>query len=373
MCIRTPTLYFAWANGSFTSVDQTGGTLVYYLQRNNSADTSAIMAFPDGFRMLTGDPYTRVFDNSDMANATGWNCLGGDISPTRNPFLPPVNCPGESGPCPDGFPKRLISIFYETMWSVDPWKDQWHLAKNASQPFVLSTGDPVGYGYHGDFLNGWDNSVLQKAVDTCTDPSGVIELCPVFELTNKTTDPVCALTSAFDEQVQGTLSKLPGCNPITPSNVTYVTTCAESDPPSTQPSVTVFHTLYGNVDGTNITRAVQTSASSSNSSTSTSSTDSSGSSTGSTTSSTGSAASDDGDTDSSTSASAATSTGMSSSSSSGSSQTVLIASIGMGLVALVIIIVGTTYVSSHHAKKDAKDEEASSHLNKPQSDSEDSG
>ena len=35
---------------------------------------------------------------------------------------------------------------------------------------------------HGDFLAAWDNGVLGKAIKTCTNPSGVIDECPVFEL-----------------------------------------------------------------------------------------------------------------------------------------------------------------------------------------------
>lgn len=75
----------------------------------------------------------------------------------------------ESGPCPSSHPKRLVTIFYGTLaalphpprvcelnppvleiwWSTDPFKDSWQDALNTSQPFVLSTGDPLGYGLHG--------------------------------------------------------------------------------------------------------------------------------------------------------------------------------------------------------------------------------
>lgn len=95
------------------------------------------------------------------------------------------------------------------MWSVDPLKGYWSQARNTSQPFVLSTGDPTGYSSHGDFLvgqlapcmthhadtirqNGWDNKVLQQAIDTCTDDSGVIEKCGIFKLNNGTAgDAAC--------------------------------------------------------------------------------------------------------------------------------------------------------------------------------------
>ena len=35
---------------------------------------------------------------------------------------------------------------------------------------------------HGDFLAAWDNDVLAQAIKTCTNPSGVIDNCPVFDL-----------------------------------------------------------------------------------------------------------------------------------------------------------------------------------------------
>lgn len=66
--------YFQWANGSFSSVQWVGaGLLVYYLQRYNTADTTNITAFPDGFRMLTGNPFKRSYQDSLTSQAIGWN------------------------------------------------------------------------------------------------------------------------------------------------------------------------------------------------------------------------------------------------------------------------------------------------------------
>lgn len=39
-----------------------------------------------------------------------------------------------------------------------------------------------GCGYHGDFINGWDVDFLQSAVDTCTNPSGEVSDCPLFDI-----------------------------------------------------------------------------------------------------------------------------------------------------------------------------------------------
>ena len=82
----------------------------------------------------------------------------------------------DSGQCPSTHPVRLVSIFYEVYFSVAPFNDL-----NDGGRFVLANGDPTGYGLHGDFLNGWDRSVLESAVQQCTADSGVIDDCPVFQ------------------------------------------------------------------------------------------------------------------------------------------------------------------------------------------------
>ncbi|GAA5905670.1 hypothetical protein JCM6882_008742 [Rhodosporidiobolus microsporus] len=257
----TPQLYFQWANGSFTNVDVVGGGLIYYLPRFHPTDTTNVTAFPDGLRMLTGNPFKRTYDSfSLMAQAIGWNCLGSNVADTRRPNLPTYNCPnglrgeirfpscwngkdldssdhfshmaypqgGESGPCPSTHPVRVVTLFYEIMWSVDPWKNLWSQAKNPSQPFVLAMGDASGYGYHGDFFNGWDRAVLQEAIDTCTSDSGVIEYCKVFDLYDS--GHSCRKTPDVNEVVLGTLPKLPGCNPVTYAGETAVP-CSESPLP----------------------------------------------------------------------------------------------------------------------------------------------
>jgi hypothetical protein len=87
------------------------------------------------------------------------------------------------GQCPDDYPVRLPVLFYETIYVTAAFK-------GLDGQFVLANGDPTGYGYHGDFICGWDDGVLQTAVDdtTCTPPpplpagSGLQEDCPVFKL-----------------------------------------------------------------------------------------------------------------------------------------------------------------------------------------------
>ncbi|GAA5905139.1 uncharacterized protein JCM6883_004978 [Sporobolomyces salmoneus] len=269
----TPHLYFQWANGSFSSVKTVGGGLIYYLPRFHPTDTTNVTAFPDGFRVLTGNPFKRFYDSSsDQAAAIGWNCLGAPVSATRHPYLPPYNCPnglrgeirfpscwngvdiqssdhfshmaypigGESGPCPSTHPVRLVTLFYEIMWSVDPWNAYRSQAMNTTQPFVLAQGDATGYGYHGDFFNGWDREVLQEAIDTCTSDSGVIEYCKVFDLYDAS--HTCRKTPDVDEVVLGTLPALPGCNPVTGFMDGYATPCSDSNPPPTFNNTAAYNT-----------------------------------------------------------------------------------------------------------------------------------
>ncbi|GAA5851238.1 hypothetical protein JCM8547_004178 [Rhodosporidiobolus lusitaniae] len=371
----TPTLWFSWANGSFTSVEQVS-LLVYYLQRDNEADTGPIKAFPEGFRMLAGNPYLRSYNESNqMATQIGCNCLGGE-EPTRRPNLPTNNCPNglrlevmfpscwvggdvvdsanhqdhvaypkdnESGPCPDTHPERLITIFYEIMWSVDPFKDDWGDAMNTSQPFVLAMGDPTGYGLHGDFLNGWETSVLQQAVDECTDDSGDITLCSVFDLQDfdNGSDSGCSQTPAIDEVVTGTLDALPGCNPVDygPEDVTV---CSEDNPPSLNSQITIFG---GSVSG-NQTMDVVTSSSgsTSNSDSASPSTPGDDEDSGSSTTS-GASSSSSGKSSSSTSSSAFSSGADDSSSSSTSSSSatgehgMLYIGLALGGVVLLFVII----------------------------------
>lgn len=42
------------------------------------------------------------------------------------------------------------------------------------------TNKMAGFGYHGDFMTGWDPAFLQEAIETCTNDSGNIRDCPLF-------------------------------------------------------------------------------------------------------------------------------------------------------------------------------------------------
>lgn len=221
----TPSLHFVHENGKTEVVPQVGGMLAYYLLLGEN-----IKAFPPGFQMLAGDSRLRnftgqvpdkptsVWDAEDMTQlalgqkSLGFNCLNyakpAEGSRFRH-FLPDKaymdeNCAdgiraeiffpscwnGETtakdhkshvaypnlidgGVCPEGYDQRLPSLFYETIWDTN------HFNGKPGQ-FTFSNGDPTGCGYHADFMNGWDQDTLQAAVEQCTNESGRVEDCPVF-------------------------------------------------------------------------------------------------------------------------------------------------------------------------------------------------
>lgn len=262
-----PALYFQDATtGKFSLVPQVGGMLAYYLLHPNPGNTT-LSSFPAGFQMIAGDTNQRNFTypvpdiekslwNQPPYNtqaflrqaALGFNCLNYNAPPEGalyRHFLPDKsflddNCPqgvrfelmfpscwnGQreiptnkmdhmaypsqvmTGECPEGFPERLPSLFYEVIWDTYAFRGQ-------QGRFVIANGDPTGYGFHGDFIMGWDEELLTKAVNTCTNLSGLVTDCPLFTIQDPAVAASCSLASiptvAFDEGKKvKNLDHLPG-------------------------------------------------------------------------------------------------------------------------------------------------------------------
>lgn len=245
----TPELYVKYCNGSFAPVpilgdadDTNGGMTIYYLQRPGKPN-ERLQAFPEGFRMIAGDPFKRSFAGDVPSQAITFNCLGAKQPETHN--LPNYRCPGGlraqvffpacwnghdldskdhkshmayppgfstgSDACPPGFPVHFISLFYEVIYDTTRFLDQW---VDDKQPFVFANGDATGYGFHGDFFNGWDTAVLQRAIDTCNG-DGLLSDCHAVTTFSMEESQKCKLPSLVAESVSGVLDKLPGCNPVT--------------------------------------------------------------------------------------------------------------------------------------------------------------
>lgn len=88
------------------------------------------------------------------------------------------------GYCPKGYEHRLVSLLFETIWATNEFKGM-------DGKFVLANGDPTGFGNHGDFMQGWEPGVLQEAVDECTNPSGEVYECHIFDLQSEDEQRKC--------------------------------------------------------------------------------------------------------------------------------------------------------------------------------------
>ena len=262
----TPKLYYMSQDGkSFEDVPQagegggsTGGLTVYYQQRGGANEK--IKAFPPGLRFVGGDPFQRNQTNVEAApgNAVSFVCLDYSGTSTNTPGMPNKKCPDglraqiylpscwdgihndtadhkshmaypighyDNGYCPKSHPVHLISIFYEVIYSTAAFSNRWY---GSEHPFVFAQGDRTGYGFHGDFFNGWETAALQKAIDTCTDDSGNLSDCPVFNtLFSNDQCQACKIPPSVNEKVTGVLPALPGCNkPSTGPAYSPPQTCA---------------------------------------------------------------------------------------------------------------------------------------------------
>ncbi|KAK2056449.1 hypothetical protein LY76DRAFT_153290 [Colletotrichum caudatum] len=264
-----PALYFQdSATQKFELVDQVGGMLAYYLL--NGKD---IKAFPPGFRMIAGDTDRRNYTAGDPSKpdpqksswsilgettqsileqrAVGFNCLNYARAPEGTLYrhaLPEkafldANCANGvrfemmfpscwngkdldspdhkshmaypdlvmTGTCPDGFETSVPNLLYEVIWNTAAYKDR-------SGRFVIANGDVQGFGYHGDFMAGWDENFLQSAINTCTNLSGRIEDCPIFDIQDEGAAAQCEMkipNFLSTENVTGPDTSLPGNVAIT--------------------------------------------------------------------------------------------------------------------------------------------------------------
>lgn len=263
----TPALYYQHADGKFEEVPNNGMT-VYYLGRGADPNGDKVAKpFPPGLKMLSGsnmartqDLTTRTWGNktyssslvseavsmvcinytpglgSQTVNMTNMNCPQGFRAQVhmqtcwdgKNLYLPDQSHMAhltriDNGICPPTHPVLLPHLFYEVLYSVTDFV-------GGDGQFVFANGDKTGFGFHGDFINGWDTATLTQAIDQCLikNENGVVEDCPVFAASNNPNSPqICPERSPIFpcEQVKGTLDKLPGC--ITPSSYGHVVTSAE--------------------------------------------------------------------------------------------------------------------------------------------------
>ncbi|KAI1853724.1 hypothetical protein JX266_001708 [Neoarthrinium moseri] len=249
----TPQLYYQHTNGSFQEVPN-GGHTVYYLGRGDNRTN--IEPFPPGFRMLSGDSSARSNDTVTMTYSTAqirgrlrsdrvsFACLDSSGPMKEQNYLFRTDCdyglraqiqfqscwdgrdyqPDNShvaymsqidnGVCPPTHPRQLIHLFFEVLYGVND------IQKTPGGRFVFANGDTTGFGFHGDFMNGWDQQTLASAVAQCVNNdslNGVISKCPPLA---KSQTPYFSTNCPerpplVNEPVHGMLDRLPGCNNVT--------------------------------------------------------------------------------------------------------------------------------------------------------------
>lgn len=120
-----------------------------------------------------------------------------------------------NGGCPPDHPVVLPLLFYEVLyWTID-------VNQSAGGEFVFVQGDTTSYGFHGDFMNGWKQDVLENVVEDCLsladNPDGTVSTRAALAASDDVNYPrTCPGQPSFvPEPVRGQLDHLPRCNPVT--------------------------------------------------------------------------------------------------------------------------------------------------------------
>ncbi|KAI4139877.1 MAG: hypothetical protein L6R39_006065 [Caloplaca ligustica] len=219
---------------------------VYYEGRG---DDMNLQPFPPGFRMVSGNPKARSYNQQKLipgsdrpiADRVSFACLDSGSS-KEQPGLVSTDCKNglraqihfqscwngkdlykpdnshveymsglDNGVCPPTHPVALMHLFFEVLYGVND-------IKKDGGKFVFSQGDTTGFGFHGDFMNGWKPDVLASAVKQCGFTNdGAVEHCAPFK---PSLDPDFSKNcperpSLLNEPVHGTIDKLAGCITIT--------------------------------------------------------------------------------------------------------------------------------------------------------------
>lgn len=209
-------------------------------------------AFPQGLRMIAGDSLRRTLNLTDQweqailtengnsgevyglpATLDGgrlsghvrfpscWDGVNIDSADHQSHMAYPDPTLGgttQGGMCPSSHPVSVINIGAEFGFNLNGVTDPTTL--------VFANGDTTGFGFHGDFYQGWTNSTaLQESFSTCIDSSD----CP-WELFDSPTG-MAIIPTAYAPQtpppyenigLTGPIAALPGDNPVYtgPRNVT---------------------------------------------------------------------------------------------------------------------------------------------------------
>ncbi|RYP21638.1 hypothetical protein DL765_002099 [Monosporascus sp. GIB2] len=252
----TAVLFYRAKNGTLKRVPQMaqagmegtqGGMVVYYMSDAlfDTAQRSNVVAFKPGFRMLVGDTTFRTREEARKWRQLTYICMenqgtrapeyigfptrpcrGGIMANHRFPTCwdgknldspnhqdhvayPESGTFESGGPCPATHPVRLPQILLETVWDTRAFNDPADFV-DGKQPFVWSNGDSTGYSNHADYLFGWKDDSLQRAMDAHTYVSAPMLTPQSIALQNR-----CKVPDVVREDIDSWLPSLPGSNPIT--------------------------------------------------------------------------------------------------------------------------------------------------------------
>lgn len=248
-----PTLFWNGNNTGFYRVPEQAAKIYY--KSGDGSEWANVTEFPEDFNMIAGDPFKRA--DGDNPAGVRWACHqpdGGsnDIYtngfPTGfqscaygfatevtfpscwngnklNPSSPNAHMayPSNTGVGLENCPTthraaRFPTVFIEFWYDISSFNGQY---SSSSNPWVLSNGDPTGYGFHADFLNGWEKGVLGKATAEtggcdcgCGCGEDEMKTCFGADQVNDDSDSSFKQCSASTSDTTAKLDKLPGCNPI---------------------------------------------------------------------------------------------------------------------------------------------------------------
>ncbi|WPH02243.1 Hypothetical protein R9X50_00509900 [Acrodontium crateriforme] len=249
-----PALYMNASDGSGYIRVPTNGHKLYYKNAGSDNDKKRDpFEFPQGFRMLAGNPFMRkAASDLQQQNITQWichdtasnqgtdggfptgvnncastdgfngaihfpHCWNGDDFDPSNPSAHVVYPTGdiENGECPSSHPTRLPHIFAENTFDMNSV-----YGKVVQDSFVLAQGDNTGYGWHADFYNGWEEGAIPAIMNSCPYREyGNEDAHECTAFVQRDVNPSdCKLSVTFKENVDTPGHALPGCNPIVDTN-----------------------------------------------------------------------------------------------------------------------------------------------------------
>jgi hypothetical protein len=189
----TKTYTSLWANIRF----------YYFLPRISGSNNTDPIPFPKGLRILIGNPMNKSpvsyaqfycqtnpqftgniqgpnfnFDRScnngikiDLNFPGCWN--GRDLYKSDGSHMSFTTRGNRDGPCPISHPIRVPTLNLEYTYQANRALGQ---DVNLKGKLMWANGDTTGYGIHGDFINGWDQKILQQLIDDpfCGNSGGAV-------------------------------------------------------------------------------------------------------------------------------------------------------------------------------------------------------